>query len=498
MKSFKGLCMAAAMALMVTCAFPQGRGHHDPDKDRGGGQSSGGSGRSGGSGGPSRTVGGGGHSNEGGGRSNEGGGRGYGGPSRNVGNDGGGRGYDRGGGQGRGDGRGNGGGNSGGGNSGGGSQGHGDGGRGNGNSGGGGAGGGNGGGGGSQGHGDGDIGRGRGNGNGSGSGGNSGGSGGSGNSGGGTIDRGGNRGNDNRGGGTIHVGGTIIENGGGWGSRGSGGWGSNGDGQLTHKNSHSGNVHYGENRNVASVTHIGGTIVIGRPPRMISEITKGHDIRRKDHPTLIVGGYRTGYYFYNNNWCDDYFWYPYYLFDPYGARWCASPWYYYPMLPPYVAWSRCRFYNLAAWDIWVGNSYNWTPPDYYGNYDNWGRRPSEIDYAVEDIVDAFQRGDRRAAGRLVSETGDVAIYMDGKYSYTLNSDDFYDMFLDATQNTKTKRYQILRVETGHDESNHDCVRVTARHEYEDPWGALTSVTHFYELHYEGPNLVIDKFGVSQQ
>ncbi|HWA81810.1 MAG TPA: hypothetical protein VG820_00140, partial [Fimbriimonadaceae bacterium] len=384
------------------------------------------------------------------------------------------------------------------GSSGGGSQGRGDGGRGNGNSGGGSSGGGGNSGGG---HGDGDIGRGRGNGNSGGSGGNGGGnSGGSGNSGGGTINRGGNnRGTGNSGGGgTIHVGGTTIENGGGWGSRGNGSWGSNRDGQLGRKNSHSGNVHYGDNRNVASVTHVGGTIVIGRPPRTVSQITKGEDIRRKDHPGLIVGGYRSGYYFYNNNWCDDYFWYPYYVFDPWGSRWCCSPWYYYSMLPPYVAWNRCRFYNLAAWDIWVGATYNWTPPSYYGNYDNWGRRPSEIDYAVDDIVNAFERADRRAAGRLVSQSGDVAIYMDGKYSYTLNADDFYDMFLDATQNTKTKRYQILRVETGHDESNHDCVRVTARHEYEDPWGALQTVNHFYELHYEGPNLVIDKFGVSQQ
>ena len=152
---------------------------------------------------------------------------------------------------------------------------------------------------------------------------------------------------------------------------------------------------------------------------------------------------------------------------------------------------------MNAWNVWAGDPYRWQrQPDGYGNYDVWGRHSaSAVDYAVDDIVNSFERADRRSAGRLVSTDAEVAIYVDGKYSYTLNASDFYDMFLDATQNTKTVRYQIVRVETGHDEGNRDIVRVTAKHEYEDPWGARTTVNHFYELRYEGRNLVITKFGV---
>jgi hypothetical protein len=247
---------------------------------------------------------------------------------------------------------------------------------------------------------------------------------------------------------------------------------------------------------VATVTKIGGAVVIGRAPVNLRDI-KRDQINRKDHPTLVSGGYRTGYYFYDTRWCDDYFWYPHYCFDPWSYRCCVSPWYYYPMLPPYVAWDRCHFYGLNPWYLWTGYDYQWSRPNYYGNYDTWGSRrgSSEIDYAVDDIVNAFERADRRAAGRLVSQRSEVAIYVDGNYSYTLNADDFYDMFLDATQNTKTKRYEILKVETGRADGS-DCIRVTARHEYEDPWGDRTSVNHFYELRYEGTNLVISKFGVS--
>lgn len=246
------------------------------------------------------------------------------------------------------------------------------------------------------------------------------------------------------------------------------------------------------------MTHVGGSTIIGRAPVDLRNLGKGDMLRRKDHPVLIQNGYRVGYCYYTTQWRDDYFWYPFYRFDPWGERCCVSPWYYYPMLPAYVAWNRCRFYNLGPWDNWHGEYYQWQRPAYYGNYDVWGRAPdaSATDYAVDDIVNAFERADRRAAGRLISADSDVAIYVDGKYSYSLNASDFYDMFMDATQNTETKRYQILRVETGHDEGNRDVVRVTARHEYEDPWGDITSVQHFYELHYEGRNLVIDKFGVS--
>jgi hypothetical protein len=69
------------------------------------------------------------------------------------------------------------------------------------------------------------------------------------------------------------------------------------------------------------------------------------------------------------------------------------------------------------------------------------------------------------------------------------------MFMDATQNTKTVRYTIERVERGRDNFQ-NAVRVTARHEYEDPWGMRSVVTHYYELRYEGRDLVISKFGVS--
>jgi len=341
---------------------------------------------------------------------------------------------------------------------------------------------------------------------------------------------GGSNGGGNQGGGNNRGGGGGSNNGGdnsggGWGggsNSGGGGWGgSNGpthtvsgpgsqrggswDADLSRKNSHSGTDHYGGSNNVLSSGKLSRPSFGNHVPANLRSGHEGHDfdkgnlIHRKDHPVLISGGYRVGYYFYTPLWCDDYFWYPFYIFDPWGGPCFVSPWYYYPCLPPYVAWNRCHVYNLPPWSEWYGDVYDYRPSYYGGDYGVWSRgHRSEIDYAVDDIVASFERDDKQAAGRLISTDLDVAIYIDGKYSYTVNAKDFYDMFLDATQNTKTRKYEITRVETGHDEAGRDIVRVNARHDYEDPWGQVTTVDHFYELRYEGRNLVIDKFGVSGQ
>ena len=125
----------------------------------------------------------------------------------------------------------------------------------------------------------------------------------------------------------------------------------------------------------------------------------------------------------------------------------------------------------------------------------WGRVAAADRLRGDDIVQAFERADRRR-GQLGSPRRDVAIYVDGNYSYTLNADDFYDMFMDATQNTKTTRYAD---HSGRDRSREGGRRLRAG--YRSPRlrgsvGRSHTVDHFYELRYEGRDLVISKFGVS--
>jgi hypothetical protein len=192
--------------------------------------------------------------------------------------------------------------------------------------------------------------------------------------------------------------------------------------------------------------------------------------------------WRVGYYQYNNTWRDDYFCYPYYQFRPVFDQCVMSPWYYYPHLPGYILVNRITIINIHPWSF-NGRYYNWQRP--YGG--GWGNY-SDLDYAIDDIVRTFEQRDRRALSRLIPYRSRVNIAVDGQYSYSLNSDDFYDMMLDAMWDTRTYRYNIIDVKTWRDEA-----QVVAEHQYTDPWGRRSTVYHTYVLVQSRDGWVIRDF-----
>lgn len=205
---------------------------------------------------------------------------------------------------------------------------------------------------------------------------------------------------------------------------------------------------------------------------------------------------RQGYHSYHNNWRDDYFYYPHYSFTPYGNNCSFSPWYYYPHLPGYVSVTRIFYVGNLSWTFTSGTNYSWnrnrnTSGWGYDNdrYDRYDR--NVLDDSLWDLVNAFERGDRRALGRLIPRRGRINIYMDDRYAYSLEADDFYDMMLDNIETTRTVRYEIDRVQTYRDEA-----QVTARHEYVDPWGRRASVYHNFRLEEDRYGYTITDFRTS--
>lgn len=201
-------------------------------------------------------------------------------------------------------------------------------------------------------------------------------------------------------------------------------------------------------------------------------------------------GWRDGYYSYSNNWRDDYFCYPHYTFNPWGNNCSVSPWYYYGHLPGYISSSRIFWFQNVSCNWGIGTIYSWDRNRGWDNGYNSGydRRNSELDDAVYDLVNAFERGDSRALGRLIPRHGRVNIYMDSMYTYTLDSDDFYDMMQDNIQSTRTTRYSIDRVRTTRDEA-----QVSATHEFLDPWGRRQCVYHNYRFEQDRYGYVITDF-----
>lgn len=311
---------------------------------------------------------------------------------------------------------------------------------------------------------------------------------------------GGNDGGGSRGGGSRNDGGGGGSNGGTVYIPSGGGTRRNDDndqrgphGTRPQMGSRSGQVRYGTISNVGTRGRI-DSARIGRAPVIIDSGVLSTRINRSERTGIVVNGIRVGYYHYNQRWCDDYFYYPHYVFDPwaFNNRCYPSPWYYYVSIPAYVNPTRVIVVNTFPTQIWSGQAYQWQRNS--NNFDrSWNRDRSELDYTLDDLVDAFERADRRAAGRLVPRSGNVNIYTDGRYGYSLNADDFYDLFMDGLFNNDTRRYEILNVEMN---NRGDAARVYARHESVDPWGNRQTVYHNYYLERERRDFVIREFGTS--
>jgi len=186
----------------------------------------------------------------------------------------------------------------------------------------------------------------------------------------------------------------------------------------------------------------------------------------------VFGGLRVGYVSYGGygGGSGFGFGYTHYAYDPFAPN-CAvvaSPWYRYSYLPPYIDNSRVIVVNNYP------SSWNW---DGWQTYDvRSDRRDEAVQGALDDLRDAFEEASDRYGNRLIPQDGNVAIYNDGHYDYSLNPDDFAQMFLDGIEQSKTVRYEIQEVRRQGDE-----VRVRARHTYEDSWGQEQSVIHTLTL-----------------
>ncbi len=171
-----------------------------------------------------------------------------------------------------------------------------------------------------------------------------------------------------------------------------------------------------------------------------------------------------------------------------------SPWYYYPCLPAYVAAPNVVIVDQYPSTNWVGNDYEWNESGESASVDPTGPIISNptLDQSITEIVTAFEKDDHKAIDAVTPHSGNVNIYTDGKYAYSLKANDFYDTYVDGIESTKTDRYEIVEVKA----NANGTARVTAKHVYNDPWGNRTSVYHSYFLVKEGNSYVIREFGTS--
>lgn len=182
--------------------------------------------------------------------------------------------------------------------------------------------------------------------------------------------------------------------------------------------------------------------------------TIAQQARREDRSWI---NYRTGYYQYSSNWQDCNFWYPYYSYTP-SQHCIISPFYWYSNLPGYLSITRIFWTDSCVrYDDWRDYRYRG-----YDRYDNWSN--DRVSEAVSDIEEAFLSRDLRSLDRLIPRNTTITIDDRSYRNYRVRSDDFYDMMADLVTNTRTRDFDITRVQT-----RGDYVRVYARHSFEDAW-----------------------------
>lgn len=261
--------------------------------------------------------------------------------------------------------------------------------------------------------------------------------------------------------------------------------------------SRSGKVSYGTTHNNRVDTRNIERIERAPTSEELRTHTLNREIRREDNVRVrqedrTRSRVRVGYHHWDPNWRDDNYCYPHYSFDPYQHRSMISPWYYYPYLPGYVSYTRVYTVSPLS-QLIFGDQYNWRRSNRSWDNDGYDRdRRNDLDYAIEDIQDAYLDNDVRAVSRLVPRGGMVTLNVDGATVYGVSSDDFYDMLVDSIESSRTLDYEIVDVITMNDEAD-----VIARHVFRDSWGERVSVYHKYRLVYERGKAVIRGFGSSR-
>lgn len=161
------------------------------------------------------------------------------------------------------------------------------------------------------------------------------------------------------------------------------------------------------------------------------------------------------------------FYYPNYVFYPYycptytpSAVYFSPYSFYYGVCAPYIYRRHAYYaYPSTIWidiPIYVNNEYRgWgddrrSRDDYYLNrsadyYDPDSVADPSLRDALDDIHDAFRYGSIEHLINLVDPELKVAVFLKGKYEYSVASNDYLDMTRDAMRNMDTIQFDFTRL-----------------------------------------------------
>jgi len=195
------------------------------------------------------------------------------------------------------------------------------------------------------------------------------------------------------------------------------------------------------------------------------------------------------------------FHYPYYYPTYNAATVVVSPFaFYFGVCAPFLLRTHCHIAPPAVVyidiPIFVGDTCQGYAPinteDNYLDLDALRDREPGLANAVDELREAFGRGDIDALVALVDPNTQVAIFEKGQYRYSLAPNDFVDMSRDAFQSTQTIAFDLTRIY----ERAAGVYVVSGEHVYRDQNGDSRKVYVSYVLEDIGGDWTLTQVGTA--
>lgn len=173
------------------------------------------------------------------------------------------------------------------------------------------------------------------------------------------------------------------------------------------------------------------------------------------------------------------------LYEPY--RVCPSVYVFYPTMPAYISTERIVIIERPVFvEVPVFT--------YRGSYYLERNLPARLDVAIGDIQRAWRYGSPDLIRRHLRFDMYVAVYLRGKYAYSIPAEDYLLMTMDAMRHTRTVRFAFDEIRR----RTNDAYVLYGQHVYEDPDGQTRTTYISYTLERVGSEWYITEVGSSPE
>ncbi len=173
------------------------------------------------------------------------------------------------------------------------------------------------------------------------------------------------------------------------------------------------------------------------------------------------------------------------VYEPY--RVCPSVYVFYPTMPAYISTERIVVVERPV--------YVETPVFLYReSYYLERNLPTRLDATIGDIQRAWRYNSPDLIRRHLRWDMFVAVYLRGKYAYSIPAEDYYMMTLDAMRNTRTVRFAFDEIRR----RTSDAYVLYGQHVYQDEDGQVRTTYISYTVERIGSEWFITEVGSSPE